>query len=194
MKTVKLLGLLLLAAFVVSGCAAVAHVEKDETVNFSRYKTFAWTQSALKDSVSQARVSDLTERALKEAVAAELEKEGWRETKATPDVLLAYDIVVEKTLRDENNPLYTRPFTRTMFNPYTRRWFNVFYPSQFMGYQASASEVREGTVTITMADAATEKTIWQGWTTNQVSSRNISSKEIRSGVKNIFRKWDVAQR
>ena len=63
-----------------------------------------------------------------------------------------------------------------------------------MGYQNSALEVREGTVTITMADAKTEKTIWQGWTTNEVSSRNISRKEIRTGVKNIFRKFDVAQR
>ncbi len=194
MKTVKLLGLLLLAAFVVSGCAAVAHVEKDETVNFGSYKTFAWTQSTLRDSVSQAQVSDLTEQALKEAVAAELQKEGWREVETAPDVLLAYDVVVEKNLRDDNNPLYTRPYTRYLFNPYTRRWFGVYYPSQFMGYQASTSEVREGTVTITMADAATEKTVWQGWTTNQVSSRNISRKEIRSGVKNIFRKFDVAQR
>ena len=194
MKTVKLLGLMLLAAFVVSGCAAVAHIEKDETVNFSRYKTFAWTQSTLKDSVRQAQVSDLTERALKEAVTAELEKEGWRESKTDPDVLLAYDVVVEKTLRDENNPIYTRPYTRYLYNPYARRWFSVFYPSQLMGYQNSALEVREGTVTITMADAKTEKTIWQGWTTNEVSSRNISRKEIRTGVKKIFRKFDVAQR
>lgn len=194
MKTVKLLGLLLLAAFVVSGCAAVAHIEKDETVNFSQYKTFAWTESTIEDSAQQTHVSDLTERAIKEAVAAELQKQGWRESKTAPDVLLAYDVVVEKTLRDQNDPMYTRPFTRSLFNPYTRRWFSVYYPSQFMGYNNTTSEVREGTITITIADAKTEKTIWQGWATDEVSSRNISRKEVRTGVKNIFRKWDVAQR
>lgn len=194
MKTVKLLGLMLVAAFVVSGCAAVAHIEKDETVNFSQYKTFAWTKSALKDSASPKVISDLSENAIKEAVAAELLKEGWRESNTAPDVLLAYDVAVEKSVRDQNNPVYSRPFTRYMYNPYSRRWFGVFYPSQFMGFDNWATEVREGTVTITMADAKTEKTIWQGWTTDELSSRNISRKELQSSVRNIFKKFDVAQR
>ena len=33
-------------------------------------------------------------------------------------------------------------------------------------------EVREGTVTITMVDAKTNKTVWQGWTTDEVNSKN----------------------
>ena len=28
-------------AFLITGCGTVAHVEKDETVNFARYKTYA---------------------------------------------------------------------------------------------------------------------------------------------------------
>lgn len=194
MKTVKLLGILFLAAFVVSGCAAVAHVEKDDTVNFSKYKTFAWTNITDKDSVKQNITSDLTERNIKAAVTAELEKEGWRETKGQPDVLLAYDVLVERSVRDESNPMYSRPFTRYLFNPYTRRWVGVYYPSQFMGYNNNTYAVQEGTVTITMVDAQTEKTVWQGWTTNQVGSRNLTKKEIQASVKSIFRKFDVAKR
>lgn len=194
MKTVKLLGLMFLAAFVVSGCAAVAHVERDETVNFSKYKTFAWTETSDKDSVQQKQTSDLTERNIKAAVAAELEKQGWRESKTRPDVLLAYDVLVERTIRDDRNPMYTRPFTRYMFNPYSGRWIGVFYPSQFMGYWNNSYEVREGTITITMVDAATENTIWQGWTTSEVGSRNLTRREVQNGVKNIFRKFDVAKR
>ena len=194
MKAVKLLGILFLAAFVVSGCAAVAHVEKDDTVNFSKYKTFAWTETKEKDSLNQKVTSDLTERNIKAAVAAELEKQGWRENKNNPDVLLAYDVLVEKNLRDDSNPMYSRPYTRYLFNPYTRRWVGIYYPSQFMGYTGNSYEVREGTVTITMVDAQSEKTVWQGWTTNEVNSRNISKKEIQASVKSIFRKFDVAKR
>lgn len=194
MKPVKLLGILFLAAFVVSGCAAVAHVEKDETVNFSKYKTFAWTETSDTDSASGKVTSDLTERNIKAAVAAELVKQGWRESNTKPDVLLGYDVLVEKNLRETNNPLYSRPYTRYLFNPYTRRWIGVYYPSQFMGYDSAAYEVREGTVTITMVDAATEKTVWQGWTTSEINSRNLTRKEIESSVKSIFRKFDVAKR
>jgi hypothetical protein len=53
--------------------------------------------------------------------------------------------------------------------------------------------VREGTVTITMLDAKTDKTIWQGWTTDQVNSKNLTGKEIQNSVKSIFRKFDVAK-
>ena len=52
---------------------------------------------------------------------------------------------------------------------------------------------REGTVTITMTDANTEKTVWQGWSTDEVDSRHMSSKEIQSSVRAIFRKFDVAK-
>ena len=70
----------------------------------------------------------------------------------------------------------------------------VYYPSQFLGYDRDQYQVREGTVTITMIDARTDKTVWQGWTTDEVDSRNMSDKEIASAVKSIFRKFDVARK
>lgn len=194
MKIVKLLGLLILAAFVGSGCAAVAHIETDETVNFNQYKTFAWTQSQVQDSVQQRKVSDLTERVIKETVAAELSKHGWVENSQKPNVLLAYDVLVEKSVRDQANPMFSRPFTRYMFNPYSGRWFGLHYPSQFLGYNNWTQEVREGTVTISMADVKTEKTIFQGWATDDMVSRNMTKKEIQSSVRSIFRKFDMATR
>ncbi|OLY93231.1 protein of unknown function [Cnuella takakiae] len=194
MKTVKLLGLLFLAAFVVSGCAAVAHIETDETVNFSQYKTYAWTESQVQDSVQKRKVSDLTERIIKDAVQVELEKQGWVESKQKPDVLLAYDVLVEKSIRDQSNPMFSRPFTRYMFNPYSGRWFGLHYPSQFLGYNNFSQEVREGTVTISMADARTEKTVFQGWATDEMSGRNLTKKDIQSTVRSIFRKFDTVKR
>jgi hypothetical protein len=44
-----------------------------------------------------------------------------------------------------------------------------------------------------MIDAKSDKTIWQGWTTDQVSSKNLTSKEVQNSVKSIFRKFDVAK-
>jgi hypothetical protein len=44
-----------------------------------------------------------------------------------------------------------------------------------------------------LIDTKTDKTIWQGWTTDEVNSRNLTSKEIQNGVKSIFRKFDIAK-
>jgi hypothetical protein len=134
------------------------------------------------------------EQKFKDAVTKALDKQGWRMDNRRPDVLISYDVLVERSSRAQSDPVYSRPFTRTYFNPYTRRFYNVYYPSQFMGYDDYSVPVREGTVTITVTDANTDKVVWQGWTTDEVNSRNLTSREINSAVKSIFRKFDVARR
>ena len=190
MKSFK--SLMMFAAFglLLSGCASTAHIEKDESVNFGNYKTFAWIDDS---NDSNAKTNELQKANLQKAVSAELAKSGWREDKKRPDVILKHDILVEKTIKESSNPVYSRGFTRRYYNPYTRRFNYIYYPSQFMGYDNDQYETREGTLTITMIDAKTDKVIWQGWTTDEVDSKNLTSKEIQNSVKNIFRKFDVAK-
>lgn len=177
--------------FLVS-CSPVAHVEKDRHTDFSRYKTFAWMENS-SDHGRKGRYNSLSEQNIKQAVGEELEKQGWREVKSNPDVLIGYDILVERATRQSNNPVYSQPYTRLYFNPYLRRWGTIYYPSQFLGYDQQAYNSKEGTITISMVDVRTDKTVWQGWTTNEVNSSNLTRKEIQNGVRSIFRKFDVAK-
>ena len=176
--------------FLLASCGSTAHIEKDDNTDFSRYKTFAWVD---KDENGK-RGGDLSEHKMRDAVNKELEKTaGWREVKNRPDVLLSYDVLVERSVRQDNNPIYSNPTTRVFYNPRTRRYVNVYYPSQFLGYDRDQREVKEGTVTISMIDAKSDKTVWQGWTTDEVKNRNLTSKEIQNSVKAIFRKFDIAK-
>ena len=193
MRYVKLFSVLAFAGLLLAGCASVAHVEKDKNANFNNYQTYAWVDTKGKDDTAKTKVSDLTERTIKEAVNSELAKSGWKESKHRPDVLVTYDVLVEKNIKDQSNAVYSDPFTRYYYNPYTRRWMSVYYPSQFLGYERDQQQVREGTITISLIDAKTDKTIWQGWTTEEVNSRNLTSKEIQNSVKSIFRKFDIAK-
>ncbi|MGC3972143.1 MAG: DUF4136 domain-containing protein [Pirellulales bacterium] len=181
-------------ALLLASCAPTAHVEKDDTTDFSRYKTFAWIDKDGEGKKDRNKSNDLTEQKVRAAVTKELEKTaGWRETKRNPDVLLSYDVLVERTTKEKSDAVYSRPFTRSFYNPYSRRIINVYYPSQFMGYDNYDVTSREGTVTITMMDADTEKTVWQGWTTDEVDSRNMTAKEIQTSVRAIFKKFDIAK-
>ena len=192
MKFMKLLSVAALSGLLLAGCASVAHVEKDKTVNFNNYHSYAWVETKESKNDSNVKVSDLTERIIKEAVNNEMAKTGWKESKK-PDVLLTYDILVERGIKEQNNPVYSQPYTRYYYNPYSRRYVAVYYPSQFMGYDNDQQQVKEGTITIRLIDVKTDKTIWQGWTTDEVNSRNLTSKEIQNGVKSIFRKFDIAK-
>ena len=189
---IKSIGVLAVSGVLLAGCAATAHIEKDKTVDLSNYRSFAWVDTRESRDTAKTKVSDLTERTIKEAVNDELGKAGWTASKK-PDILLTYDVLVERSVREEANPVYSQPFARWYFNPYTRRYVPMYYPSQFWGYDREQRPVREGTITVRMIDSKTDKTIWQGWATDEVASRNLTGKEIRNGIKSIFRKFDVAR-
>lgn len=181
--------------FLLAGCGSTVYVEKDDNADFRNYKTFAWLDRDGEGRSDRNRRNDIAEQKMKDAISTEIEKAaGWREVKNRPDILLSYDVLVERSTRETSNPVYSQPFTRVIFNPYTRRYSTIYYPSRFIGYDRGQESVREGTVTITMIDARTDKTIWQGWTTDVVNSRNLSQKEIQYAVRSIFRKFDVAKR
>ena len=194
MRFVQLLGVAALSGLVLTSCVSVAHVEKDQTVDFNKYHTYAWVDSKdQKDDSIKTRLSDLTERRIREAVNAEMLRTGWKEVKNRPDVLISYDVLVERSVKEDRNPVYTQPTTRHIYNPYSRRWVSVYYPSQFIGYDENQRSVREGTLTLSLIDAKSDRTVWQGWTTDEVNSSNLTTKEIQNSVKSIFRKFDVAR-
>lgn len=174
-----------------AGCAGTAHIEKDDSVDFSRYRTYSWVEAGTKH---RDQKNDLAEAKIRKEVDAELAKEGWKKSDNAPDVLLSYDLLVERSSKKVNDPVYSRSYVRTFYNPYTRRFFNVYYPSQFLGYDNYEVPVRAGTITISMIDTKTDKTVWQGWSTEEINNRNITSREIQNGVRAIFRKFDVAKK
>lgn len=193
-KIGKLWSLSVAIVFLLASCTSTAHIEKDDSADFSRYKTFAWIEKDGQGNSDKIKNNNLTEQKIRQAVNAELEKTaGWREVKHKPDVLLSYDVLVERSSRETNSPVYSRPFTRLIYNPYTRRYTTIYYPSQFVGYERDERPIREGTVTITMIDARTDKAVWQGWTTEEVNSKNLTTKEIQYAVRSIFKKFDIAK-
>ncbi len=194
LKNLKLWSGSLGFVFLLASCASTAHIEKDDNADFSRYKTFAWLDKDGEGKSDRNKNNDFTEQKVKDAVSKELQKTaGWKEVKHRPDVLLSYDVLVERSIKEQSDPVYSNPYTRTFYNPSTRRYFSVYYPSQFLGYDRDQRSVREGTVTSTMIDADSDKTVWQGWTTDEVNSRNLSTKEIQQAVRSIFKKFGVAK-
>jgi hypothetical protein len=178
----KLAGLSMIVLFA-WGCAATAHIEKDPSTDITAYRTFTWMNKTAKD-----KQADLLDRQLKAIVTSEMEKLGFRENKNKPDMLLDYDVLVERSARTQSETLYSQPYFRQYFNPYTRRWGTLYFPSQYMGTETYQVPVNESTLTLTMVDAKNDKTIWQGWTTNIVDSRHLTSKELRNSVRAIVKK------
>ncbi|MFT3903735.1 MAG: DUF4136 domain-containing protein [Niabella sp.] len=173
---------------VLAGCGPTAHVEKARNVDFSQYRSFAWAQTD-KDG---RRRANLTEQRVKDAISSELNRKlGWTQARRNPDIILSYDVLVERGRRVQSDPVYTWGGFRTFYNPYSRRFFNVYYPSRFMGYDNYTVPTREGTIAITMVDASTDRTILQAWATDEINNRRMTTKDVDRIVNAIFRKWNI---
>jgi len=179
-------GMLLLAS-----CANTAHIEKTNGADLSRYKTYSWVEEGQQQGKIRSRRNQITEQNIHAAVDKQLQKSGWTLVESNPDVMVSTDLLVEKNQKKLQDPVYSQPYTRSYYNRFTRRFNTYYFPSQFMGYDAYTTTVKEGTVTVTLIDAKTDKAVWQGWATNELSNNQISDKEINRNVNSIFKKFDA---
>ena len=180
------IGIALLAA----GCGPTAHVEKDKSADFSHYKTYGWAEQGETKNGKTNHRNDISEKNIRFAVDAELQKKGFVQSATNPDLLISTDLLVEKNQQRNKEAVYSQPQTRSYYNTRTGRYNTYYYPSQFRGYETYSKTVKEGTVTITMLDASTDKAVWQGWVTSELDRGNITSDEIDRSVKAIFKKFD----
>jgi len=194
MKLWKYLYCAAAVVFIAAACSSPVYVQKDESANLNDFNTYMWVNTYNEKSEDGTRPISYADVSVRNAVNAELNKVGWREVSSDPDVLVSYDVLVESTVEQRSDPVYTQSYTRWFYNPYSRRWVSLYYPSQFLGYQSYEVPVKEGTITISMMDAGTDKVVWQGWTTENMNYARLTDDEISRSVRNIFNKFNVASR
>ncbi len=192
MKLWNKLLVVLPAGFLIAGCSNPVYVQKDDTADLNNYHTYMWVDTRASENDNSARAMAYADISVHNAVNSELNKLGWREVSNDPDALISYDILVERSTEQRSEPVYSRPFTRMYFNPYTRRWSTIYYPSQFYGYDNYEVPVKEGTITVNVTDSKSDKIVWQGWTTENMNYSRLTNTEINRSVRNIFNKFDVA--
>ena len=170
-------------------CANTAQIEKAPGVDLSGFKTYSWAPDENETSSINRRKQIVNER-IQAAVDKQLQKNGLTEVKSNPDVFVSTDLLVEKTAKENQSPVYSRSYSRTFYNRYNGRFYTYYFPSQFLGYENYTINVREGTVTVTLIDAKTDKAVWQGWATRELTQQQVSDKDIDKNVASIFKKFE----
>lgn len=177
-----------LTGLILAGCSSKVYVLRSEAANMAKYKTYRWIDTKGQENGEEIRRSAFAEISIRNSVREVLEGEGWKEAKESPDVLLSYDILVERTSEEQAVPANAQPFTRLYYNPYLRRWGRIQYPAQFVGYDTHAGSANEATLTLTMMDARTDEALWQGWTTERSTTIRLSEEELQKTVRKILDK------
>jgi hypothetical protein len=189
LRSIKVTALAFAAAVFLWSCANTAHIEKTPGVDLSKFKTYSWAPDDEQPSSKNRRKQIINQR-IHAAVDKQLQKNGLSEVQSNPDVLVSTDLLVEKSAQEKQNPVYSQPYSRTFYNRYNGRFYTYYFPSQFLGYDSYTTTIREGTVTVTLIDAKTDKAVWQGWATRELTEKQISDRDINKNVESIFKKFD----
>lgn len=188
MKDLFLGAALISVVITIYSCSTPAYVEKDTNANLADYKTYMWVEVKASENDASASATSFADVSVHNSVNEELQQRwGWREVTEDPEVLVSYDVLVERNVETQSDPVYSQPYTRLYYNRFTRRWSSIFYPSQFLGYQQYQFPVKEATITITMMDTDSDKTIWQGWTTERLNGSGITDLNVKKSIRNIFK-------
>lgn len=163
-------------AISITSCSSVKVVyDYDKQVDFTKYKTYAFTEE-----VPKLPIDDLNRGRLITAVETELAAKGFTKSES-PDVLI--DMFVTAKKRTEAVANTTGGYGG--FGRYGRYGYGGGFSTTTVDY----NEYTDGTLLINMVDKSTEKIAWQGRGTKTLDENASPSKReqnINYAVKQIF--------
>jgi hypothetical protein len=194
MKLWNFLYTIILIACLFAACTNSAVVAKHDYEEPVAARTYAWIATKADPRDEFPRPISYADNNMRKAVANYLGKLGWREVSSHPDLLVSYDVLIEKTPAQVNGPIDPEPLKSLYFNPTTHRWVNLPFPSQFSKYQLYEVPPREAVVMLHITDARTDQLLWQAWTLQKMDYTRFKQTEVNKSVRNIFNKLDLASR
>lgn len=162
-----------------AGCSSIqTSYDFDNTIDFSKYKTYAWTEDAMK-----LPVQELDRQRIISAVDAEMAAKGFTKASA-PDILLDLQVKLQQT----QSATATNTGVGYYGGPYRYGWGAGYGGTT----QINIENHVEGTLFINMIDRSTEKLAWQGRgvkTLDENASPEKKDTNIKYAVKTIFSKY-----
>jgi hypothetical protein len=177
-RSIHLLSLsILLGLGAMPAAAQKVQIDYDKTVDFSKYETFAWDETA---GTSLAEASPLMHSRLKNAIEDEFGKAGVTEVEPgeNPDFYITYHTNTKDQVR-----------YNTVDYGY-RRGPGWYWGGGFGHSATSAYTYSKGTLVIDIWDAHTENLVWRGVSTATVPENpEKAARLIDSSVSKLAKKW-----
>ena len=173
---------------IISGCGLQAHTQKVPGTELSDYKTFNWMPSD-NEKKNSKHYKNFEESYLKQSIASQLEKKGFREVSGPADVSVDYDVMVENEQKLQSEPVYSDPYIGYRYNRFNGRMTQVYYPSRYIGEDRYTVPYKSGTITVNLVDNKKNEVTWQGWAATEMDRKKLTTDDIDDVVGAIFKKF-----
>jgi Domain of unknown function (DUF4136) len=193
MKTIKKMLSIAIIAMACNACSTYDIAsDKDNAVDFSKYKTFAWYAKDPQSFKNNQFDNQIIESNIKNFVSAELKKKGLVVDIDNPDILLDYNLMIQKKTEQVQNPIYSHPYNYGFYNPYRINMTPFAYPPMIVGYRIQNIPYKEGTLTISAVDRNTNKLIWRGWSVGTLTDVQSYESDLHRDIHQILKKYPIA--
>lgn len=214
MKIYSLIGFLLL----LGSCSSIRYVEYDvdRSVNFKKYKTYAWIPSPDAPYKDLRYDNHIIENNIKAFAADNISGKGLRLSIDSPDLLFYYDLQIEKGTHQIQVPIYAHPqnFMPPIFpiNPMVpglgqlqqqqqammqqqllqqqlMQQQMMMQPPQIIGYETRQIPFKDGTLTIIAIDRSTNRMVWRGWSESCIIDPRTYRETLPEKINRIFHRF-----
>lgn len=207
MKIIKHLSVVIVVLLIgcglwsISGCRIYTEISitSDETVDFSKYKTFAWLQDNM-DTANTPYNNEIIRNNIRNYFGQCFAERGFSVNLDTPDVLLQIVIVNKKREKNVYYPAYPKPYyycpyyyCSPYYSPYSFDYY-YRYPGKYcyaMGYCKETIQYIEGSITLNVIDRAQNKLIWSGTARGDIYDPEYINENIHPAVKAIMKKFPL---
>jgi hypothetical protein len=183
------------AALVAAGCASGPRVraERDKTVDFSQYETFAFVSPLGTDREGyQTMVSQY----LKAATQRELEARGLRLVENSPQLLVNFSGRLNDRLLARAAPETGLLVGVGVAHDYYRYRTGFYTTWPLYPMDSRVDTYTEGTLNVDMIDAARKQMVWEGVAVGRVTEKTMDNlkPKIDEAITAIFAKYPVSRR
>ena len=177
-----------------NGCTPGVNVQKDSSVNFSRYRTYDWAETKVKETGDQNPIyqSSLADNMIKQAIGSELAKKGIRQVAgdAKPDFYITYHLYVENAERTVSNPPvagYAYPYSMYYRGGLLPINYGAWYSPAYFGNTGYRTEqYKQGTLIVDMVDARSNDLVWRGSIADPVNNPASFGQQFAAAARDIL--------
>ncbi len=159
-------------------CLAKLKVDYDKSVDFSKYKTYAWV-------TGWPAANPLADAAIQGAIDAELQKRGLQQVEAKDaDLIVRYEAYVQTGFNDQvsNGAL----IAALGGNPVSGAAAFSVYTSG-VSTSMTSQVVRNGSLVISLFDHAQKRLVWNAWDNGAVSSNRLKQlNKVNAAIAEMF--------